>query len=100
MFHKPVSIESGADCVHIDDENISACVKDVYVALLTKKKIELPLKDQLSYLLYKYHTNHRPDEPEETTELLLQTTRWFEHPYMNLDLAYHYRSTGDVPLAV
>jgi tetratricopeptide (TPR) repeat protein len=102
VFHEPVSIGMGADWVYIGNESISDCVKDVCVALLAEEQqVELPLKGQLSYLLYKYHTNHRSAEPEKNqTELLLQAAQWFEHPHMSLDLAYHYRSAGDLPLAL
>jgi len=102
VFHEPVSIGTGADWVHLGDESLSECVKDVCVALLAEEQqVELPLKGQLSYLLYKYHTTHRSDEPRETlTEHLLQAAQWFAHPHMSQDLSYHALRTGDIPLAV
>ncbi len=100
MFHKPVSVGTVADHTYTGNESLSSCIKDVCEALMAEEGIELPLKGRLSYLLYKYHTNHRPDEPGETTELLLRAAQWFEHPHLSQDLAYHYLSTGDVPLAV
>src|SRR5260370_20334417 len=102
VFHEPVAIGTGADWVHIGYESLSECMKDVCATLLAEEQqVELPLKGQLSYFLYKYHTQHRPDEPEETlTELFLQAARWFEHPPISQDLSYHYRRTENIPLAV
>ncbi len=102
VFHEPVSIGIAGDWVHIGDESISECVKDVCVALLAEEQsVELALKGQLSYLLYTYHTNHRPNESKEAWIVLLQqAVQWFEHPHMSQDLAYHYKGAGDLPLAV
>jgi len=104
VFQEPVSIGADAEWgVHIGDESLSACMKDVCVALLSEDQgVESSLKGQLSYLLYKYcHTDHQSDVPRETlTKLLLQAAQWFEHPHISQDLSYHYLSTGDVPLAV
>src|SRR5260370_21428103 len=102
VFHEPVSIGIAGDWVHIGDESISECVKDVCVALLAEEQsVELALKGQLSYLLYTYHTNHRPNESKEAWIVLLQqAVQWFEHPHMSQDLAYHYKEAGDLPLSV
>lgn len=101
-FHEPVSIGTDADSVHVGDESLSECLKEVCVALLAEEQgVDLPLKGQLSYLLFNYHRGYASDEPEEAlTTLLLQAAAWFEHPHMGRDLAYHYKAVGDFPLAV
>jgi tetratricopeptide (TPR) repeat protein len=98
---EPFSIGTETDQAHIG-EHFSRCVKEVCEALLAEEQgAERSLKGQLSYLLYHYYTEYRPDETGETlTELLLQAAQWFEHPHMSQDLAYHYLGRGDVPLAV
>ncbi|SRR6266487_3103 len=102
VFHAPVAIGTDTDWVYIGNESLSACMKDVCEALLAEERgIELSLKGQLSYLLYKYHADHRSDELGDIqTKLLLQAAQWFEHPHISQDLSYHYLSTSDVPLAV
>jgi tetratricopeptide (TPR) repeat protein len=102
VFHEPVSIGITGDWIHIGDESISQCVKDVCVALLADgQPVELALKGQLSYLLYTFHIHERPNESQETwIGLLQQATRWFEHPHMSQDLAYHYKEAGNLPLAI
>src|SRR6266496_4680789 len=54
VFHAPVAIGTDTDWVYIGNESLSACMKDVCEALLAEERgIELSLKGQLSYLLYK-----------------------------------------------
>jgi tetratricopeptide (TPR) repeat protein len=102
VFLEPVYIGTDADSVHVGDESLSECLKEVCVALLAEEQeVDLLLKGQLSYLLFNYHSGHASDEPEEAlTALLLQAAAWFEHPHMDQDLAYHYKAVGDFPLAV
>ncbi len=104
VFHEPVAIGTDVEGgVHIGDESLSECMKDVCEALLSEDRgVESSLKGQLSYLLYKYyHTDHQSDVPREIlTKLLLQAAQWFEHPHISQDLSYHYISIGNVPLAV